>query len=91
MEKLDKKMAVFTTSQVVMGKEPITYVVHDDEGDWQFLCSIGASMSEAMIVTMSEILKIDSSLKEILWIPEGTEARRSSIGGEWITSTYVEE
>ena len=85
------QQAVFTIKQVVYKHEPILYVVHDREGDWQFLSNTDVSVSDAMIVTMSEILNLDSSLEKLLWIPEGLEARRNSVNDEWVTSIYADE
>jgi hypothetical protein len=83
------QQAVFTIKQVVYERKPILYVVHDKEGDWQFLSDSDVRVSDAMIVTMSEILDLDPSLEKVLWIPEGTEARRESVNGEWVTSIYI--
>ena len=72
---MDNK-TVFTTKFVIEDGSEIIYVAHDKDDDWQFFSKEDASEQEARIVFMNEILDLDASLKEILWIPEGTEAWR---------------
>ncbi|MEN9548297.1 MAG: hypothetical protein RIR12_888 [Bacteroidota bacterium] len=81
---------VFTTKFVIESKAEIIYVTHDREGYWQFFSNQDASEQEARVVSMDEILEIDPSLEEILWIPEGTEAWREGVGKEWVTKVYSE-
>jgi hypothetical protein len=76
---------VFTTKFVIEDHSEIIYVAHDKEGDWQFFSREDASEQDARIISMNEILELDGSLKEILWIPEGTEAWREGAGKEWTT------
>jgi hypothetical protein len=84
---MDNK-TVFTTKFVIEDRSEIIYVAHDKDGDWQFFSKEDASEQEARIVFMNEILDLDTSLKEILWIPEGTEAWREGVGKEWTTKVY---
>jgi hypothetical protein len=86
---MNNNIAVFTTKYVLEEKSVITSVVHDFEGAWQFFGREDDTRNEiARIVTLDEILKMDPSLEEILWIPEGTEAWRKAIGDEWTTGVY---
>jgi hypothetical protein len=84
---MDNK-TVFTTKFVIEDRSEIIYVAHDKDGDWQFFSKEEASEQEARIVFMNEILDLDTSLKEILWIPEGTEAWREGVGKKWTTKVY---
>jgi len=79
---------VFTTKFVIEDRSEIIYVAHDKEGDWQFFSREDASEQDARIISINEILELDGSLKEILWIPEGTEAWREGVGKEWTTKVY---
>jgi hypothetical protein len=79
---------VFTTKFVIEDRSEIVYVAHDKEGDWQFFSEEDASEQDARIISINEILELDGSLKEILWIPEGTEAWREGVGKEWTTKVY---
>lgn len=81
--------AVFTTRYVIENKAVIVYVSHDKDGDWQFFSNEDANEQDARVVSMDEILEIDPSIKEILWMPEGTEAWRKGVGQEWATKLLL--
>lgn len=83
-----RKRAIFTLKQIVREGLPILYVVHDKDDEWQFLSNGNVSVDDLMIISLDEVLNIDPSLENILWIPEGTEARRERIGGDWVTAVY---
>ena len=80
---------VFTTKEIIEKNLPITNVVHDHEGDWQFFSKDEESIEEnGRIVSLGEILEMDSTIDEILWLPKGMEAWRNSPGDKWITAVY---
>lgn len=85
---MDKKTAVFTTKRIVASLEPITLIVHDNEGEWQFLGDSQASMEDLMMVSLQQILDIDSTVEDALSISHGQEAHRLA-DGNWkkITSS----
>lgn len=75
---------VFTTKFVVKEKSPIVHVTHDKDGDWQFLgAEENISESDAMIVSLGEIIQIDESIVKVLDMPEGKDAVRGSINDKW--------
>lgn len=77
-----KNLTTFTTRQWLEEKEPILHVVHDHDGDWQFLT--GDQMPEDIkIVALEELTKKDSTLNEIFDLEYGEEAERDIIGGKW--------
>lgn len=72
---IDLNQAVFTTKYVVEKNSPIIYVSHDEEGDWQFFgAEVGLTSDDARVVSLGEIIGIQPSLKEILWMPAGMQA-----------------
>jgi len=76
--------AVFTTRYVLEQKSDITYVVHDADGDWQFFSAEQfSSEADGRIVSFSEIIEIEPSIADILWIPPGTRAWRTEPTGDW--------
>ena len=76
--------AVFTTTQVLRGGQPITHVYHDaDERGWQFHPSGAKSAADAMIVALSEICCYDRSVIEVANLPPGWRAIRAGIGQPW--------
>lgn len=83
MEKDDSKdispnKAVFTTKHVMQHNSPITYIAHDHEDDWQFFGNEDVKDEDVMIVSINQILQVDSSVSDILNMPIGMEAVRNS-------------
>lgn len=79
---------VFTTRFVLKELSPIVYVMHESDGDWQFLGKEdGLKEEDAMIISLAEMLKHDPTLITILDLPKGKEATRHDLGKEWIIKT----
>lgn len=79
---------VFTTKFVVDDKADITYVCHDEEdGAWQFFSEDEyIDFAEiARIVSLREIIDLDSTILEIADLPQGYFAFRPHKGHYWIT------
>jgi len=75
---------VFTTRYVVEDNSQIIRVLHDEDGDWQFLGSEGnLKESDAMIVSLGEIIQFDETLSEIINLPIGKQALRNQKGEPW--------
>jgi hypothetical protein len=83
-EKINLNVAVFTTKYVVKDGSPIVYVSHDSEGDWQFLgAETDVQMENSMLVSLGEIIEMDTSIKELLGIPRFAEAHRKNKNSKW--------
>lgn len=79
--------ACLTYRHVVHDKDPILYVAHDeDDGTWQFLCGKDHDVSDAMLVSLIEVVKIDPSVNALYEMPLGFCASRTTVGGEWTPS-----
>ena len=77
--------AVFTTVYVIENNSPIVYVSHDIDGDWQFFGhEKDVEIDKARVVSLEEIIEIDSSVKDVLDMPRGTAAHRKSRESEWV-------
>ncbi|SHM64335.1 hypothetical protein [Chryseobacterium polytrichastri] len=77
-----KNLAIFTTRQWLDEKKPILSIVHDIDGDWQFLT--GDQFPEDIkIVALEELIKRDNTLNEVFDLEYGEEAERDFIGGQW--------
>lgn len=85
----EKNLGVFTTSQFVDQKEPIIRVVHDHDGDWQFLTK-DIDFDNAKLVSIEQMTKRDNTLNEIFDLDYGEEAERDEIGGKWIRNKFEE-
>ena len=77
-----KNLAVFTTRQWLELDKPILRVIHDREGDWQFLT--GDQMQEDVeLVALEQMVIKDRTLNEIFNLEYGEAAERMFIGGQW--------
>lgn len=77
--------ACFTTKFVMREGSDIIYVSHDDDGYWQFHGDENAEdESIAMIVSLGEIIKRDSSVLQVSHMEMGYEAFRKGRNDSWI-------
>lgn len=75
-------LSIFTTRQWLEEHKPILRVVHDHDGDWQFLT--GDQIPEDIrVVSLSEIVRSDHTLNEVFDLEYGEVAERASVGEEW--------
>ena len=78
-----RNLAVITTRQVVLENHPILYVLHDDDGDWQFHTGEDINEEDAKVVCLSEIVKRDSSISALADLPIAWIATRKSQNEDW--------
>lgn len=84
MNSINSNIYVFTTKKVLKEGNPIIRVIHEQDGDWQFLGDEHNLQEEdAMVVSLNEIVDYDKSLSDIIHLPEGKQAIRDGIGGVW--------
>lgn len=78
------KTAVLTCCHITEQNSDILYVSHDGEdGMWQFLCGKSHTPDQGRIVSLSEIITLDKSVKKILFMPCGYFAERSNKKAKW--------
>jgi hypothetical protein len=71
--------AVISIRQIVFESAPILHVTHDsDDHGWQFL-----SLEDACVDSLSGILRLDPSVREIADLPPGWHAWRRAVGTRW--------
>lgn len=78
--------AVFTTKYVLNGNSTILYVYHyEEDGAWEFLGAENNICDEDYrIVSLEEIIDMDSSVLKIFSMKTGYYAIRESREVEWI-------
>lgn len=70
--------------QVMDSSEPILLVSHDaDDHSWQFIGSSDASMTDAMLVALEDVVELDSTVLEVADLEPGWQAIRATVGGVW--------
>lgn len=57
-----KDINVIITEYIIEHNSPIVYVSYDEEGDFQIFSNEGADMEKAMVISIANILELDSSL-----------------------------
>ncbi|MBJ6109723.1 DUF4262 domain-containing protein [Hymenobacter sp. BT523] len=78
----ERNVAVFTTKQVLEGM-PILRVIHDTEGDWQFLCDTSYELADLKVVALESIVKRDRTVNELFQLNCGWQAFRDAVGDKW--------
>jgi hypothetical protein len=81
----DLNTAVITTKYVLQNKSPILFVNHFEDGFWQFS---GAEKNledeDYKIISLEEMIEIDSSILEIAYLPFEGMAYRENVNSAWI-------
>lgn len=82
---MKKSLCVFTTRKVVVEGFPIHKIVCDEDGDWQFFAEDDiVSSQNALLVSLEEILQIDSTLMPIVsLLSVGQMAYRKDVLSAW--------
>ncbi len=84
-----KNLGIFTTRQWIELGKPILRVVHDSDGDWQFLT--GDQMpDDVKLVALEQMVIKDRTLNDVFDLDYGEEAEREFVGGQW-TRNNIEE
>ena len=79
-----RNCATLTVRQVLDGSEPILLVSHDeDDHGWQFIGISDASLADAKLVCLEEIVHHDPTVLEVADLPPGWLASRDRVGGAW--------
>jgi hypothetical protein len=86
----DRRLGVYTTSQALQG-DPILYVYHNQDGDWQFHTSLEPNLDDAKLVSLEEITKLDSTINEIYHLQFGWWAWRANKDDEWKYEERMDE
>ena len=85
-----RNLAVFTTRQHLAMNKPILRVVHDEEGDWQFLTG-DQTPEDIQIVCLHDMIASDQSLNDLFNLDYGECADRDHPGSPWIRGKTEQE
>lgn len=86
----ERNLGVYTTRQAFNG-DPILYVYHNEDGDWQFHTSLEPNLPDSMLVCLEGIVKLDSSINEIYDLQFGWRAWRDNKEAEWNREEHPDE
>lgn len=79
----DLQIYVFTTRFVMKNNSPITFITHDENGDWQFMSDDDFEEDDAMVVSLEEMIEHDSSISEVADLPYEGKAYRENADLPW--------
>lgn len=86
----ERNLGVFTTKQAFEG-DPILYVYHNADGNWQFHTVQKPDLGDAMLICLEEITKLDQTINDIYHLDFGWRAWRASKDDEWEWEKDTEE
>lgn len=78
-----KNLGVFTTRQWLEHNQPILRVVHDIDGDWQFLTG-DQEQEDIRLVALEQMVLRDLTLNEVFDLDYNQAAERGFICGKWV-------
>lgn len=85
-----KSLGVYTTQQALEG-DPVLFVYHNEDGDWQFHTSLSPDLDNAKLVFLEQLVKRDPTLNEIYHLQYGWSASRLSINAEWKLQAFPDK
>lgn len=79
-----KNKSVMTTSYVLTQGSPVTFVLYDEDGDWQLFGDDEVDENEdAYLVSVDEILEMEPVLKRLPDLQPGQAASRDKDSTRW--------
>jgi hypothetical protein len=86
----DRPNAAFLTGSVLRGELPILLVLHNENGDWQFLDG-GEVAVDGVAVHLGHVFEDHPELGLLQDLPAGWAAERSSETAEWERYPWPDE
>jgi len=84
-----KNKSVLTTSYVLTNGSPVTFVLYDEDGDWQLFGEEEIPEDEdAYLVSVEEILEMEPALRKLPDMKQGQAVVREKEGTRWF---FVED
>ena len=81
---MNKNQYVFTTRFVIYGNSLIIIIIHEENGGWQFLgCEENLKESDAVIISLGEMMDYDDTLSIVDSLPMGKQALRNNKQSPW--------
>lgn len=79
----EKLRTVITSKQVMIENKPITNVIYDDDGDWQFFHTDTIKEADAFILSIEQIINHDKTLLSLPDMKLGERVKRLNIDDIW--------
>ncbi|HMM02519.1 MAG: hypothetical protein ACK5KN_10005 [Dysgonomonas sp.] len=79
-----KNKSVLTTSYVLTNGSPVTFVLYDEDGDWQLFGEEDVTDDEdAYLVSVDEMLEMEPALRKLPDLQPGQAATREKDSTRW--------
>lgn len=80
----NKHKSVLTTAYVLTNGSPVTFVLYDEDGDWQLFGDDEVSDDEdAYLVSIEEMLEMEPALRKLPDMQPGQAASRDKDSTRW--------
>jgi Uncharacterized protein conserved in bacteria len=84
-----KNKSILTTSDVLTNGSPVTFVLYDEDGDWQLFGDDEMEEDEdAYLVSVDEILEMEPALRKLPDMQPGQAVSRDKDSTRWF---FVED
>jgi hypothetical protein len=81
---MNRNQYVITTRFVIYDNSEIIRIIHEENGDWQFLGrEEDLEESDAVVISLGEMMDFDDSLSIVESLPEGKQALRTDKMSPW--------
>jgi hypothetical protein len=90
----DPPSTIAITQRLVVEKiEPVLFVLHDEDGEWQFLANAKQEefvhqVDQIYEITLGDLVALDSSLTQVAKLQKGWKAIRIDSKSHWKISKY---
>jgi hypothetical protein len=76
--------AAFVCGHVFDRTKRVLLAVHDDDGDWQFLCGDDHDADDPpRVIGLNHVPESDPTVREVMDLPRGWVAERHAVGAAW--------
>ena len=81
---MNRNQYVITTRFVIYDNSEIIRIIHEENGDWQFLGrEEDLEELDAVVISLGEMMDFDDSLSIVESLPEGKQALRTDKMSPW--------
>lgn len=86
-------MTDYACRNVWDNNEPVLFVRHDHNADWQMLCGGDehGDASEIYVLHKEHLVERDPSLRDVIDLPTGWEAERDALYASWRRAQFSVE
>jgi hypothetical protein len=73
---------------VVQKKQPILYIIHNSDGEWQFFADVRTQLDPVVELSIRDLIAIDSTIIDVAYLKKGWKAWRTDKASPWNSAIY---